>query len=307
LRLPKPLFAIGITLGLGAFGAQLTACSSASPAPASNVPDASLPKSSCTSNTLTIAFSPMYSAFDGKHTFQVPALVVGSSGAVTWSADATMVGMQTDNERPNEILITMLKPGNVIINVSSADGKCGSSLLSISAAQESDWEIGNARYNNGQSLHIANVAPGGGSPLEQSGTGGPACTSCHGETATNGPFTNVSHTPEQTGGFSDDDLLGIILHGEFPDGGYFDWSIVPYPAWMNFHRWVDITPDQQRGIIVYLRSLTPQAQKGQVNFGAFDDTDAGDDAGDDAAVSTDASALDATGTGATSGDAGTSD
>ena len=211
----------------------------------------------------------MYSAFGGKHTFQVPALVVGSDAQVTWSADSSMVGMQTDVERPNEVLITVLKAGAVVINVRSSDGKCGSSLLTITAGLESDWEIGSARYNNGISLHLSGAATGSGSPLEQGG-GGPACTSCHGETATNGPFTNVSHTPEQTGGFSDDDLLNIILRGEFPDGGNFDPSIVPYPAWQNFHRWTDITPDQQKGIVVYLRSLTPASQKGAVNFGAFD-------------------------------------
>ncbi len=242
--------------------------------------DASIPQARCTDGGLSVAFNPMYSAYDGTHTFKIPALVVGSNTDVTWSADSSMVGMQADPERPNEVLIQALKPGVVIINVDSADGKCGSAPLTISAAQESDWEIGNKRYNNGVSVHLAAGATGGaGSPLEQSDAGGPACTSCHGETATNGAFTDVSHTPEQTGGFSDTDLLGIILHGEFPDGGYFDTSIVMYPAWQNFHRWADITPDQQRGIIVYLRSLTPVSQTGEVNFGAFD-TDAGS-GGDD--------------------------
>ena len=104
------------------------------------------------------------------------------------------------------------------------------------------------------------------------GTGsGPACTNCHGETATNSAFTDVSHTPEQTGGFSDQDLLNIILHGDFPDGGYFDPSIVAYKAWHAFHQWDDISADggQQLGIITYLRSLTPEPQKGEANFNAF--------------------------------------
>src|SRR5579872_5628278 len=133
----------------------------------------------------------------------------------------------------------------------------------------------------------AGPPPSAISPLElMADGGGPACTNCHGETATNGPFTDVSHTPEQTGGFSDDEILNIVLHGTFPEGGYFDPTIAPYAAWQNFHRWADIQPDQQRGIITYLRSLTPAPQKGQVNFGAFaldasmgvaGDTDAGAD------------------------------
>jgi hypothetical protein len=280
--------AVGIAVGCFGLGAEIMACSSSSSSSAAPpMTSAPIPKSSCIDGGLTIAFNPMYSAFDGKHVFQIPAVVRGSSGKVTWSADSTLVGMQADSERPNEVLIQMLKPGNVLIDVESTDGKCGSSVLFISAAQESDWEIGNARYNNGQSLHLAAGATGGsGSPLEVGNMGGPACTSCHGETATGGPYTDVSHTPEQTGGFSDDDLLGIILRGEFPDGGYFDTSIANYVAWHNFHRWVDITPDQQRGIITYLRSLTPADQKGAINFGAFDDLDSGtgEEPGSDATV-----------------------
>ena len=143
------------------------------------------------------------------------------------------------------------------------------SQLTISSATDDDWKIGNARYNDGNSVHL-NPAAGAGSPLESEGTVGPACTSCHGETATNGPFTDVSHTPEQTGGFSDDDIINIVVNGTFPPDAYFDWSIVTYPAWQNFHRWADIMPDQQKGIITYLRSLTPVVQKGSVNFGFFD-------------------------------------
>ena len=227
----------------------------------------------CTDGGLQVAFSPMYSAYVPGHTFQIPAIVVGSDKNVTWSADSKVVGMQSDGEHPNEVLITALHAGTVAINVQSEDGKCGSSILTIDEATESDWQIGNARYNNGNSLHLQAGATGGtGSPLESGGVY-PACTNCHGETATNSAFTNVSHTPEQTGGFSDDEILNIILHGTFPPGAYFDTNIVPYISWMNFHRWADITPDQQKGIIVYLRSLTPAPQNGAVNFGAFD-TDA---------------------------------
>lgn len=288
-------------------GAALVACSGASKGTPSDAgvgsaeagamvspgTAASLPV--CTDAGLAIAFNPMYSAFidDGMHTFQIPAIVVGSNQSVTWIADGTMVGMQADMERPNEVLITMLRAGNTTIAVQSMDGKCGSATLTISSATESDWQIGNARYNDGNSLRLQGGATGGtGSPLElMADGGGPACTNCHGETATNGPFTDVSHTPEQTGGFSDDEILNIVLHGTFPEGGYFDPTIAPYAAWQNFHRWADIQPDQQRGIITYLRSLTPAPQKGQVNFGAFaldasmgvaGDTDAGaDDAGGD--------------------------
>ncbi|MGH7269912.1 MAG: hypothetical protein ACREJ3_05725 [Polyangiaceae bacterium] len=269
----NPFVVVGIACVAGAFGTAIAACSSSPAASSSALPvreaGSPLVGPACLDAGLKVAFNPMYSAYDGKHTFAIPALVVGSNGTVTWSADSSMVGMQTDSERPNEVLITMLQAGTVNIYVESSDGKCGSAVLNISAATQDDWMIGEARYNNGMSLHLSGPATSGtGSPLEQ-GTGGPACTSCHGETATTGPYTDVSHTPEQTGGFSDNDLLGIILHGNFPDGGYFDPTIAIYPAWHGFHQWTDIKEDQQRGIITYLRSLTPRPQKGSVNFGAF--------------------------------------
>jgi hypothetical protein len=64
----------------------------------------------------------------------------------------------------------------------------------------------------------------GGSFYERDG--GTACTNCHGPTATNGPYRDVSHTPEQTGGFSDQELIGIFTGGMIPDGGYFDPSVI---------------------------------------------------------------------------------
>ncbi len=276
--LRKPLLAVAIGVGGFAFATEIAACSSTSATPSGPDAAAPIPVAGCTDGGLTVAFNPMYSAYieGGVHTFTIPAVVRGSNGSVTWSADSTMVGMQVDKERPNEVLIQTLNSGNVVINVASTDGKCGSALLFISAAADSDWKIGSARYNDGQSLHLAAAASAGtGSPLEMGGGSGPACTNCHGETATNSAFTDVSHTPEQTGGFSDEDLLGIILRGEFPDGGYFDKTIVPYANWHVFHRWVDISADQQKGIITYLRSLTPSSQKGEVNFNAFDLGDSG--------------------------------
>jgi hypothetical protein len=117
-----------------------------------------------------------------------------------------------------------------------------------------------------------------GSFYEQEG--GTACTNCHGPMATNGVYNDVSHTPEQTGGFSDQDLQDIIINGQVPDGGYFDPTVISptcdggatctaraYARWSAFHRWTDITPDELPGIICYLRSLTPAPQNGTSNFG----------------------------------------
>jgi hypothetical protein len=294
VQLRTVLVAVGVTIGLIAVGAEVMACSGNSSSDTLGS-DAGLPGSLAAANAfcpdagLRVAFNPMYSAYDGKHTFQIPAIVVGSNADVTWSADSSMVGMQQDVERKNGVMITMLKAGTVNIELKSSDGKCGFAQLFITQATDAEWQVGNARYNNGTTLDLSGTMSGNGSPLETP-SGGPACTSCHGETATNNIFTDVSHTPEQTGGFSDTDLINIVVHGVFPDGGYFDNTIVQYATWHNFHRWADITGDRQKGIVTYLRSLPPADQKGSVNFGSLD-SDSGDNGVDEA--STDDGAVDA--------------
>src|SRR5262249_22014002 len=137
---------------------------------------ATLLDAACVDGGLTIAFNPMYSAYESAHTYSLPAIVVGSDQKVTWFVDSKMVGIMPDSERSNEVVLTMLASGPPTVHVQSTDGKCGSAPLNISAALESDWEIGNKRYNDGTSLHLAGppMSGGGGSPLEMGGTVHPA-------------------------------------------------------------------------------------------------------------------------------------
>jgi hypothetical protein len=136
----------------------------------------------------------------------------------------------------------------------------------VSAATTDQWTAGNARYNSNVPFYpgcvgLGHRVPEGGCP-----DAGPACTNCHGPTATSTGFNDIAHTPEQTGGFSDQDLIGII-QGNVPDGGYFDPNILPYSAWQQFHHWDDIQGTDQQAMVVYLRSLTPTSQNGSANFG----------------------------------------
>ena len=99
----------------------------------------------------------------------------------------------------------------------------------------------------------------------------PACTSCHGPTATQGFFKGIEHTPEQTAGFTDQELLDIVVRGVVNDGGSFDNNLTPYKFWTLFHEWSDISdPAVQKGMLVYLRSLTPAPQPGGLNYGLPD-------------------------------------
>ena len=265
----KGRIALGLQVGLMA--GLAAACSSDSKGGAT--PGVSTTAASCERSQIEILFSPMYSAFDGVHSFQVPAVVNGiDPAAITWSiSDPSIAALQPGSEG---VLITTQKAGNATI-VASAGSICGTSQLTVSAASPDDWMVGSLRYNDG----VVIGRPGGGPPPPGGGPppgagqppgGGPgggrppveaACTSCHGDTATNGPFRTVSHTPQQTGGFSDPGAIQIFTEGMLPPDAYFDETIVPKEQWSRFHRW-GMTPEQAKGMVVYLRSLVPQSQKG---------------------------------------------
>jgi len=215
------------------------------------------PKGTCDNPQIDVLFSPMYSAYDGVHQFKVPAVVDGiNAGAVVWSAaDPSLVDMAPDPTNGG-VMLTMRKAGSTQI-IATAGGLCGVASLTVTQASPNDWMDGSARYNDG--VVLVNGQPPRG-PGDAGAAGREAaCTNCHGDTATMAAFKTVSHTPTQTGGFSDDELIQIFTMGMVPTGGYFDETIVPYRQWQNFHRW-SMTPEQAKGMIVYLRSLTPQNQ-----------------------------------------------
>ena len=274
---------------------------------------------SCATPTLEIAFSPMYSAFipgSTAQTFALPAVLPDGTPA-TWSlSDPTQANLQLQSFSDGNggtlpgVLITVNgtgdSSGQVKVIATTSSG-CGISTLQVTKNTEDDWNIGNSRYNDGVSIHLGPPAgfeagaprpdggfeggapqrpDGGGSYFETDG--GTACTNCHGPTATNGPYKDVSHTPEQTAGFSDDDLKNIILNGVVPDGGYFDPVVIiptcdggptctaaAYARWQTFHQWIDITADQIPGIVCYLRALAPESQNGTSNFGGRGGRDGG--------------------------------
>ena len=232
------------------------ACSKSEPTgPTSSV---SATAGSCARSQIDILFNPMYSAFDGVHSYQIPAVVDGiDPTAIVWSiSDPSVAALQPSSEG---VMITTQKAGSANI-IASAGTLCGSAPLTVSAAIPDDWMVGSLRYNDGVVLGPGR-GPGGGGGRGDAGPVEAACTSCHGDTATNGPFRTVSHTPQQTAGFSDDELIKIFTEGMLPPDAYFDETIVPRQQWSFFHRW-GMTPEQAKGMVVYLRSLVPQSQKG---------------------------------------------
>jgi hypothetical protein len=206
----------------------------------------------------------MYSAFDGVHRFQVPATVNSiDPAAITWSiSDPSLASLQANADG---VMITVQKAGTANI-IASAGTLCGSAPLTVTDSTADHWAVGSARYTSGEVLTIG--MPGGGGPRDGgTQTREAACTSCHGETATTGAFKTVSHTPMQTAGFSDEQLIQIFTMGVLPPGAYFDDTIVSRDLWSQFHRWT-MTAEQATAMVIYLRSLTPESQKGQrADFG----------------------------------------
>ena len=232
------------------------------------------PTESCSSNELGVVFGPdMYSAYieGSSHQFQLPAITVGAGGGgIKWSAsDPSMVLIEPDTTTGG-VRLTMRRAGEVTITA-NARGECGASTLHITAATEAEWQAGNARYNNMNPLPA--IPLDGGIPSRSASNAfdppgmPPACTNCHGAKATSSFFWTTSSTPQQAGGFSDQQLIDLFTKGVVP----MDVGGNPVtPPFSYFHSWSDIMGEQARSMVVYLRSLSPSpAPPGGTDFGGL--------------------------------------
>jgi len=220
---------------------------------------------------LSLLFSPAYSAYDGVHDFKLPAIVQGVR-EVEWSTnDPTMVDLAPDNSTGG-ILITTRKAGEVKI-IARAGVLSGSLTLHITDATPEDWETGEQRYNNeiafppvpdgGIMFPDGGVPDGGMSPIMIPEN--ISCVNCHGSAAT---ALDVEHTPQQTGGYSDEELIQIFTMGMKPARAKFHTPF-PIEIYENFHTW-DATDAEKKGIVIYLRSLEPKSQ-GMLDFQGLSD------------------------------------
>jgi len=216
---------------------------------------------------LTLLFTPMYSAYDGgKHKFTLPAIVQGGLSGIKWTArPADGVDFEPDSDTGG-VRITTRKAGDILI-IARAGKLSGSSMLHVTDSTPELWEIGENRYNNEipfPDFMLPDAGPDGGMPMiDPMGLMIPdnlSCHNCHSATAT---ALDVEHTPQQTGGYSDDDLIKIFTMGMKPPGAKFH---TPFPEtlYMRFHTW-EATDDEKLGLVTYLRSLTPKSQ-GPLDF-----------------------------------------
>jgi hypothetical protein len=238
------------SLGIAAAAAVAAACAAPTPGIGSG-------ESNVESDDLEVVFSPAYSAYDGEHEFKIPLKVDGVKN-LKWSAsDPDMVDL--DPQSNGMVMVTARKAGKVTITAKNGS-LSGKTELHITDADAEEWEAGNQRYNSGIILERKRGDGGwdGGNrdqPKEQRPA---ACTQCH----ANGQ-EDVEHTPMQTGGYSDEQLVDIMTKGKKPAGAEF--RIRTQRWYENNHRW-SMTEFEQKGLIVYLRSLEPKSQ-GPVDWG----------------------------------------
>jgi hypothetical protein len=205
---------------------------------------------------LSILFPQMYSTFDGERTFKVPAKVDGVK-KVKWSAeDPDMVDFDTQTD--GSVLITVRKAGSTKI-VAKAGGLVGKAPLEVTEAGADDWKNGNERYNNGVTWKRGGGGDAGGGGRRGAPDPNLACTNCHAA----GKTDPVQHTPMQTAGYTDDEIIAIFTKGKKPDG--VAQRIMPLEKWSKLHQWT-MEPEETKGLVVYLRSLEPKSQ-GPVDFG----------------------------------------
>jgi hypothetical protein len=225
---------------------------------------------------LTLFFSPMFSAYVEGIDFFVPAIVQGVTG-VRWSANpADAVYLEPDSSTGG-ILIKTRKAGEVqiIARAESRSGRelSGSATLTITGGTMEQWQQGADRYNNQIMFpeFDAGIDFDGGLPDGGFDAGGfeipndLSCRGCHGSGA---EAISVEHTPQQTGGYSDEQLIRIFTMGEKPPTAKFRTGF-PEGIYTRFHTW-DATEEEQLGIVLYLRHLMPKSQ-GPLDFGGLRD------------------------------------
>jgi hypothetical protein len=233
-----------------------------------------------------IKFNHFYSAFDGTHDYKVtpsipsadaastdPDPVVASS--VKWDIPKEFASQEPYSALPAGVLLTTKKAGTTAINV-TATTKSGRKIkdtapFTITAATNDLWTAGDARYNNNVTINFMSSIMGGqgtmgpcGLPVSFSVPKDASCGNCHNSMS----GITVEHTPQQTAGYSDDDLVNIFTMGQKPEGGTFNspfLKMIPDPMlqaciYGSFHTW-DIADDVKKGIIFKLRSIAPKTQE----------------------------------------------
>lgn len=234
-----------------------------------------------------ISFSPMYSAFDGTHEYAVTPSVPSAAensmdsdpvmaATIKWEIDGAFLKRDEFPELTAASKLTTKKAGKTVVKVTAKTlgglDVRGEAPLTISEASQAEWDAGEARYNNGMMIpwmRPAMAAQGEGIcglPISIELPTSAACGNCHNSMNA----ISVEHTPTQTAGYSNEDLVNIFTTGAKPAGGTFNspfLRMAPMPdcIYSEFHTW-EMTDDEKKGIVWKLRSITPRVQA-EIDFG----------------------------------------
>jgi hypothetical protein len=221
---------------------------------------------------LTLVYDTMYSAYVEGIVFQVPVYVDGATIELDdWSAiPSSAVSFDPDPENDG-VLITILEDVPEVTIAARSGSIGGTAPLYITSGTVEQWEAGEARYANGVELSIEldpgmtlmdfinNLDPNYVPPEPPKDL---ACNNCH---TTGAKYFEIQHTPTQAARFSDEELETILTTGTKPDGvGYrvlpdMLFNLTADELYTQYHQW-DASEDEIKGLIIYLRSLTPTGQ-----------------------------------------------
>jgi hypothetical protein len=227
------------------------------------------PSAPALENSLDIEFNPIFSGYDGVHTFQVPTTIANASVSgitdVQWSTDSpSLVDLQLQSDNITTMITT--KGAGTAHIIAKTDDAEGETTITITSFTPDQWTTGQTRYNSGAVLMHGSGAGSGSADQDKY----VQCTSCHDASAQPGSVGSddtgptIEHTPEQTGGFADTQLEDIYMMGILPDSDANPIHMSPQ-RFMSFHQW-QASPDEETGLLCYLRSLTPKSQ-GQFDYG----------------------------------------
>jgi len=223
---------------------------------------------------LDVVYDVAYSAFDGVHDFKVPFHVDGTEVEVSawFSVPDGAVTFDADPERAEEGggVIATIVAYHETITIGVQNGSLGGTApLHVTMATPEEWEMGEARYDNGIDFEFPEITPEEFAILILDPNWMPpppptdsSCISCH---STGAKYFEIQHTPTQAARFSDDDLANIMTMGMKPPG--VDFRVLPdmlgnqtaQEIYSMYHRW-DADESQIKGLVVYLRSLAPTGQ-----------------------------------------------
>ena len=215
---------------------------------------------------LTIVYTNNHSAHDGQHNFVVPLHVDGAEPELSdWKAiPASAVTFDADPDTGGVLVTINEAVAEITIAVSTGDIG-GTAPIHVTKATPAEWEAGNKRYNNGVDFMLpdldfsAILDPNWMPPMPPPNL---ACNNCHSSGA---KYFEIQHTPTQMARFSDAELTDIFTKGTKPPG--YGFRVLPpmlgsttnVQIYEMYHKW-DTTPEEIKGLIVYLRGLTPAGQ-----------------------------------------------